>query len=282
MSFVRSVNGRSVIPVRALPWVTGRDGERWHLDAVEIARALACDKGFTDFAAVRAWGSDGVLIDLDEWRRLVEKLKARRAERDWHRDEWQLHATLMLPAGAYVDAEAWRDAYEQCSDGPGSLLAALHAPDAEWAGPTKPGPGSAEDRAEAAARALDYGRAVPAAVAELIAEGFDTPATLADGHPRDETASLVGPLLPLNSTAETPRERRAQRVRRLRELGGDYVRHGDTWLAVGRRGATADLQREESAAGRPMSRPGDLRRDLEKAFELEADRRANDGQMTSK
>ena len=53
-------------------------------------------------------------------------------------------------------------------------------------------------------------------------------------------------------------------MHRMRELGGDYVKYGDGWRAVGR-GILASLAREEAAAGRPMAGRQDVSRDLKAA-----------------
>lgn len=163
------------------------------MDAVEIVRALGCDKGFSDFAAVRAWRSDGSQIDVDEWHRLAQSLKARRTASEWQREEWQLHATLMLPAGAYVDSQAWRAAYERCPDGPGPLVATLEGPDAD-----------VEDRDDAAVRVLDYDYGVPASVAGLVVEGFGIPDG-GDEHEPGEPIASVAPVSAVGVVANMPR-----------------------------------------------------------------------------
>ena len=65
---------------------------------------------------------------------------------------------------------------------------------------------------------------------------------------------------------ETPTRRRTRRLVRLRELGGDMRRAGESWHCIGRRGALADLVREEAAAGRPMAFPANVRDDLKAAM----------------
>lgn len=52
---------------------------------------------------------------------------------------------------------------------------------------------------------------------------------------------------------EMPAERRARRLARLRELGGDFEVAGTGCRTTGDRGALARLVSEEQAAGRPMS-----------------------------
>lgn len=173
MGFLFDVDGRSVVPVRALPWVTGRDGDRWHFGAVEVARALACDAMFSSFAGVRARRADRSVFLASDWLELVSTLEARRAARDWDSDEWQVHATLLLPRGVYVDAAAWREAYQGCPDGPGPLLALLD--DAADADP--------EDRADAEARSLDFDRDVPDEVRALIIEGFEAKVSMSKPSP---------------------------------------------------------------------------------------------------
>jgi hypothetical protein len=61
---------------------------------------------------------------------------------------------------------------------------------------------------------------------------------------------------------EKPQERQARRLHRLRELGDDMKRVGESWQTERRSGAMATLEREEAAAGRPMSDKTDIRKDL--------------------
>lgn len=72
------------------------------------------------------------------------------------------------------------------------------------------------------------------------------------------------------SEAERPEARQDRRLSRLRELGGNYICRG-SWMTDpnGRRGALADLIKEEQAAGRPMSDKSDVRQDLQAAAERE-------------
>jgi hypothetical protein len=62
--------------------------------------------------------------------------------------------------------------------------------------------------------------------------------------------------------AEDPVQRRARRAERFAQLDGQLEKHGDGWRNAGRRGALADLAREEESAGRPMSDKSDVRADL--------------------
>lgn len=63
--------------------------------------------------------------------------------------------------------------------------------------------------------------------------------------------------------AEDPAQRRARRAERFAQLGGLLEKHGDGWLTrAGRRGALAELVREEESEGRPMSDKSDVRADL--------------------
>lgn len=62
--------------------------------------------------------------------------------------------------------------------------------------------------------------------------------------------------------SESPAERQARRCDRFRELGGKMVAAGKGWHNHGRRGALADLVREEQAAQRPRSDRKDVRGDL--------------------
>jgi len=87
------------------------------------------------------------------------------------------------------------------------------------------------------------------------------------------SVSLFDPVPPrlaaLVATApatESPSDRRARRLARFRALGG-ILDSADRM--TGTRGALAELQREEKAAGRPMSDRSDVRSDLSKAIEDE-------------
>jgi hypothetical protein len=72
-------------------------------------------------------------------------------------------------------------------------------------------------------------------------------------------------------TPESPASRAAHRLARLRELGGNYIEYGRDGKTTGRRGALAALIREETAAGRPMCRKADIRKDLLKAIREKRD-----------
>lgn len=65
-------------------------------------------------------------------------------------------------------------------------------------------------------------------------------------------------------TRETPPERRRRRLARLRELGGNFVPHGEGWRTTGN-GALAELTKEEAEAGRPMADKTNIRDDLKAA-----------------
>jgi hypothetical protein len=66
-----------------------------------------------------------------------------------------------------------------------------------------------------------------------------------------------------------PDHRAVLRLQRLRELGGDYEDIGPIGRTKGRHGALADLIREESAKGHPMSDKTNIRQDLLRAIRLE-------------
>lgn len=68
---------------------------------------------------------------------------------------------------------------------------------------------------------------------------------------------------------EDANTRRMRRLARLRQLGGDMRRAGDSWQVVGKLGAQARLIREEAAAHRPMADKTDVRADLAKAMDAE-------------
>ncbi|MFX1761904.1 hypothetical protein PWP93_04780 [Paraburkholderia sp. A1RI-2L] len=72
------------------------------------------------------------------------------------------------------------------------------------------------------------------------------------------------------STHETVEQRQMRRLVRFRELGGKLDKvGGGGWRLNGRRGALADLSREEKSAGRPRHDASDVRKELEKAVAAE-------------
>jgi hypothetical protein len=96
-------------------------------------------------------------------------------------------------------------------------------------------------------------------LARFLAGGPEPAAPAESGEPVEQPAATP--------QREQPAERRARRLARLRELGGDMLPAGDSWHARGqRRGALAALVREEAAAGRPMSDKSDVRADLAAAM----------------
>jgi hypothetical protein len=88
--------------------------------------------------------------------------------------------------------------------------------------------------------------------------------SLARAHELANALGVAWPpeLSPAKPPAETPKERATRRLARLKELGGDFIRHGEGWRGAGARGALAALAREEKAAGRPRSDKADIRKDL--------------------
>lgn len=80
MSLVIRMNGREAMAVRALPWVSGRDGTRWHFDAVDVAQALACSAmEWVDFARLTALRADGTTVDRNFWMDVLQELQSLRA-----------------------------------------------------------------------------------------------------------------------------------------------------------------------------------------------------------
>jgi hypothetical protein len=71
----------------------------------------------------------------------------------------------------------------------------------------------------------------------------------------------------VRDNSESPTERRVRRLARFSELGGEMHRAGESWQCRGKRGALAALEREERAAGNPMSVKTNIRQDLHKAME---------------
>lgn len=107
-----------------------------------------------------------------------------------------------------------------------------------------------------------------------FARGLSRPWSLPEEFP-GRTAELVSvlptePMAPSQDTAmqgrrpiiEPTADRRARRLARFRELGGDIEKSGGVWRKVGRHGALAELAREEEAAGRQMKDRNDIKEDL--------------------
>lgn len=129
MSLLIEVGDRGAWPVRALPWISGHDGPRWHLDAVDVASALgAATVEWVRFAAVRAWRADGSVIEPNDWLATAERLRRLRPDFPDY-DEWRLRATLTLPADAFVWFEEWSGAYRACPSGPDHLRLLLDEPE---------------------------------------------------------------------------------------------------------------------------------------------------------
>ena len=80
-----------------------------------------------------------------------------------------------------------------------------------------------------------------------------------------------------DSAPEALQDRQDRRLSRLRELGDDMKQVGASWQTVRRNGAMAALEREEAAAGKPMSDKTDIRKDLAAAAEREDAKRAAGG-----
>lgn len=102
------------------------------------------------------------------------------------------------------------------------------------------------------------------------------PAPLVDAAPAPQASPEPVQAAPaaVPSETERPEARQNRRLSRLRDLGGNYVYRGN-WMTdhKGKRGALARLEREERAAGRPMSDKSDIRKDLQAAAEREREGR---------
>ncbi|QCX50691.1 hypothetical protein [Ralstonia pseudosolanacearum] len=80
----------------------------------------------------------------------------------------------------------------------------------------------------------------------------------------------VRPLVPGASASETPEQRQVRRLARFRALGGNLEKvGGNQWRLAGRRGALADLSREEKTAGHARHDARDVRRELDRAASSE-------------
>ena len=191
MNFVVSVDGRDAWPVRALPWVSGHNGPRWHLDAVDVAHALAWDGAeYEEFfdKGVRARRADGSAVEQSEWERLAVELEALRAKCDAY-DVWQRRATLALPADAFVWADEWQAAYGCCPWGPEPLRPLLDDAD----------PDSAEGkelRDDIAAREIVTAPLVRPALARAVMEGASALDRPPPSEPAHSAARAVEPTPP--------------------------------------------------------------------------------------
>jgi len=129
MGLLIEVGGRGACPVRALPWISGHDGPRWHLDAADVASALAvATVEWVRFAGVRAWRADGSVIEPSDWVAAADRLQRLRPDFSDY-DEWRLRATLTLPADAFVWFDEWSTAYRACPSGPDHLRLLLDEPE---------------------------------------------------------------------------------------------------------------------------------------------------------
>ena len=129
MGLLIEVGGRGACPVRALAWISGHDGPRWHLDAADVASALAvATVEWVRFAGVRAWRADGSVIEPSDWLAAADRLQRLRPDFSDY-DEWRLRATLMLPADAFVWFDEWSTAYRACPSGPDHLRLLLDEPE---------------------------------------------------------------------------------------------------------------------------------------------------------
>ena len=129
MGLLIEVGGRAACPVRALPWISGHDGPRWHLDAADVASALAvATVEWVRFAGVRAWRADGSVIEPSDWLAAADRLQRLRPDFSDY-DEWRLRATLTLPADAFVWFDEWSTAYRACPSGPDHLRMLLDEPE---------------------------------------------------------------------------------------------------------------------------------------------------------
>ncbi len=164
MNFSVDIGGRKAWPVRALPWVSGRDGPRWHLDAIEVARALSvAGIEWFKFAGVRAWRADQSVIEPIVWEDLIGRLQRLRPDLSDH-EEWQLRATLTLPADAFVWIDHWSAAYRASPWGPDNILRLLDEPELD---PSE----RRELQDDADARALIPQPQMDPGLAEMVMEG---------------------------------------------------------------------------------------------------------------
>ncbi len=114
MDVVVLINGREAIPVRAIPYVTGR----WMSPDV-VARSLAYTDSISRFEGIDAYqlladggysqvlpGDWDVVDDLLQG--LDSSLKAMSDDRKLTRPIWLTESTKQLPAGVFL----WRDEFE--------------------------------------------------------------------------------------------------------------------------------------------------------------------------
>ncbi len=115
MNVVVLINGREAIPVRAIPFVTGR----WMSPDV-VARSFALTDHWRDMKEVSAYQLLGDVIHgpvlPKEWdvvedllQALENRLKSLSDDRTETRPTWITESTLLLPAAVFV----WKDQFEQ-------------------------------------------------------------------------------------------------------------------------------------------------------------------------
>src|SRR4051812_31202006 len=111
------INGREALPVRAIPYIAGRQ----YLSPDQLAKQLARKVGepfakLTDTTAFHLSGQSIIPVSPKEWDQTVAKFAAleERLKRVQKSDaegyaDWLQQATALLPTGVFV----WRDEFER-------------------------------------------------------------------------------------------------------------------------------------------------------------------------
>lgn len=109
MNLIVMIAGREAVPVRAIPLLTSWE----NLSPDEVARALARDEGFENFADLVAYRLEsGALRPIADvfWRNMVVREIEALEDRELEYPQWRQESIIALPAGSFV----WRDELASC------------------------------------------------------------------------------------------------------------------------------------------------------------------------
>lgn len=156
MNVIVMIEGREAVPVRAIPFVTGR-----MMAPDDVARALARTTHFDKLEEIKAYhlSADGVAAMLPkEWDVIVadlsilsDKLMATETIEQENYPVWRREATLLLPSACFL----WRDEFEQ----------AFRTASEQWLHHSEEREGEME---------LNFMPRIPQDLAAVVMEGFES------------------------------------------------------------------------------------------------------------
>lgn len=267
-----SIGGRECVPVRLLPFLSG-----WQPLSPDVLARMFSQQHV--FGPRHWWRKTTCRVDADEaagfvelkprdWDGIVDVLAALEARlqqddttpQELLRDEWNRRSVESIPPGVFVWREDLETEYVRMF---GRTMVTQLQPDAPAMTDT--------DLEQVTSVDADEIEGVAALSMKRRGDGdLSFSPLLTDDDARVAFAGFEVLLAERGGNlTESPKVRMQRRLLRLRELGGDLRPAGDSFHLTGRRGALADLVREEGAAGRPMSKRQDVRRDLERASTAE-------------